>query len=440
MQNLITLGRELGSQKNQKCVIDTYWLKTKFIDSSRFGSNYIQMFSDEHVQSGFRFNEPVEESYIEDPDTIVDMSSDEVFPGIGIRIIFDKEKVVFKIDHKSVNRLGVKHKGHLKLLEFENPNIIEGTVDKTLVSSIPGICAEDITVDDELTGLLPSMNITHMKEDSYKITKSNNCFFGKRNMMRRGWIGTGNVTSIHPVGYSMPASTNRCIGTLALKSLESTAKKGIRSTDISHAEIDINGLCNFHLFTSCKGDLGDKAWVKTLKFFHDDHERVFSIYIRTTSDIDNNISNILLIFKVLRFKKFATPKVIVSQDDDSAAEINLSEGSASGCFDLRTKSVVIVQSLMRIHNEFALSLSKFLKKKVIVYTLRDSLSFTKKVAEIDSRFLNYLEDSDGNIYLLSRTFQESLPLNRDSLSYFFDLQTFGWAANHAAGDLATYFE
>ncbi|AER23987.1 non-structural silencing protein [Bean necrotic mosaic virus] len=435
MQTLVNLGKEFGSQVNQKHVIDTYWVKTKFSGSNNFGSNYVQMYSDEDIQTGFRFNEPGMEIISDVPDVLQKDSSVEVFSDLGVSFVFDAEKVTIKISHGSVNKLGVKHKGHLKVLEFEDPNVIEGTVDRNLVASVPGINNDDIEIKNETINALPSMNMIHLKEDSYKITKSPNCFFGKRNMLRRGWIGTGYVTNIHPIGYVLPKATNRCLGTLSLKSMESTVEKGVLSSDIAHAELSLGGKCNFHLFSSCKGDLGDVSFMRNVKFFEDKHERVFTIYVKTSSDIDNNKSSILVIFKTVCYSESKEGTVSVSSDDKLQGSINLSELPESGFFDHKAKSMLIVQSLIKIHNEFASKISEKLNKSVIVYTLRSVDSFKKEITEIDSRAMNYLISPEGEVFFLSRTFQESLPTNMSSLTYFFDLQTFGWSANYLSGDL-----
>ncbi|APY22754.1 nonstructural protein [Pepper chlorotic spot virus] len=160
------------------------------------------------------------------------------------------------------------------------------------------------------------------------------------------------------------------------------------------------------------GALEEGSFTRTYKIRAGQQDRIICIYAKTV--IDSSYESTTLIVKVVN-KSIQSNYHDMLQNHSDCKAVSSSLGITDSFNGDPNYNQIIARSLIKTHTLFALELSKYLEKKVIIFMLYEK-QLTKKTMPSPVRDLAYLEDSDGNVYFTSETLK-MLPKSLSTITY-----------------------
>nr|AJF94383.1 NSs protein [Tomato necrotic ringspot virus] len=206
--------------------------------------------------------------------------------------------------------------------------------------------------------------------------------------------------------------TNRVLSPSAVKAIQIASELVQSETTILSARQLLTENIKSQYRICFNSVLEEGSFTRTYKVRAGQDVRVICIYAKTV--IDSSYESTTLIIKIVNKS--------ISNDYNDVLPVHSDckyVSSRLGITDVfngdPNYNQIIARSLINMHTLFALELSKYLRKKVIVFTLYEK-QLTKKTMPSPTRDLSYLEDSDGNVYFTSETLK-TLPKSISAIIY-----------------------
>nr|QHU78659.1 nonstructural protein [Capsicum chlorosis virus] len=207
--------------------------------------------------------------------------------------------------------------------------------------------------------------------------------------------------------------TNRLLSTSIVKGIQLGSELAPETTIILSCKQNLGVDLKSQYRISFHGIQEEGAFARTFCIPFENRSRMICFYAKTVADNSNERTTLII--------KIVTKTVDSHLMIPNRNHINCNKllGARIGLVDFCDSdpnyNQMIVKELLSVHTQFALNLSRALKKPIIVFKMYDRELINGHV-EVSGRVLNYQVDAEGNVYFLSKTL-EILPRSLSTLSY-----------------------
>nr|ABF59485.1 non-structural protein [Tomato yellow ring virus] len=250
--------------------------------------------------------------------------------------------------------------------------------------------------------------------------------YWKENMDKTSLISVKQKSMNNPL-----VPTNRLLSASTIKAIEIASNIACNKSTILAVKQDLTSDLKTQFRISLPGEYNETAIARTFLINQGKKGQYICIYAKTVMDRSNERTT-LIIKVVTQSRPGEYISTLLPKDHSDCRRV---VGASFGIVEQKPTdpnyNKIIAHELLSVHTNFALKISKVLKKPVIVYKIYDKELLPKKV-EIDGRTFNYQEDIDGNVYFLSTTLA-ILPLSVSVLFYLESASPSCWKESRGLG-------
>nr|WJP01023.1 glycoprotein [Orthotospovirus iridimaculaflavi] len=250
--------------------------------------------------------------------------------------------------------------------------------------------------------------------------------YWKENMDKTSLISVKQKSMNNP---SVP--TNRLLSASTIKAIEIASNIACNKSTVLAVKQDLSFDLKTQFRISFPGEYDETAIARTFLINQGMKGQYICIYAKTVMDKSNERTTLILKIVTQNRPGSYNSTLLPKNHSDCRKVVGASFGIVEQKSTDPNYNKIIANELLSVHTNFALKISKILKKPVVVYKTYDKELFPKKV-EIDGRTFNYQEDADGNIYFLSTTLA-ILPVSVSVLSYLDSASPSCWKESKGLG-------